>query len=140
MLYEHNGFQDKRLPVGASALLKLEGKVPFSPCIQIITTTYYLVFLYTFSKVLGDYGSSWKEMIRLGSGSMLFFLLAYYHLLLVYLCVFHGLCCDSWKVNGYLIPIFPLYLGRVCRKVHEHPPQELVGQLTMSPGIHEMAQ
>jgi len=30
MIYENNEFQDKRLPVGASALLKLEGKLPFS--------------------------------------------------------------------------------------------------------------
>lgn len=35
-------------------------------------------------------------------------------------------CCDSWKVNGYLWPFFPLCFGRVCRQVHEHPPQELV--------------
>nr|CAB3450808.1 unnamed protein product [Digitaria exilis] len=36
-VYYWHAYYDKRLPVGASAMLKLEGKLLFAPCIQTIT-------------------------------------------------------------------------------------------------------
>ena len=105
-------------------------------CIQMIT-----IFQYTFSpypKVLRDYGSSWWEMIRFGFGTTLHFNWHGKRHIATCQCISVcsmgcvDCCRDPYKINGYLIP-FCLCFGRVCCQVHEHPPQELVSRLTMSP-------